>query len=232
MIRDERRRLLHSQNSCGIFQGMKRLLNILFCIVMMISLTACGSIKSTKEEETTTLSPEKTIAIHAGEVQVFLDEAKYYAYTAQATYETYFITEGKELDWDSEMKDGITWQQGVKSIVLDDICRRECMYSLAEEYNVVLSEEEQSDIAIEVENYFSKTNKKLSAKINISEERLKFVFEKKKIAGKVEEIMTASNKKIPEETYEKWKTGNTVTAEQQWKSITFNKPIFTLEDIQ
>lgn len=209
----------------------KRLV-MLFCVILMVCLSGCGKAKKSAEKETTTKSPEKTVAVHAGDIQVFLDEAKYYVYTAQATYETYYLSERKEIDWNSEMKKGVTWEQGVKSLVLDDICRRECMYSLAEEYNVGLSEEEEKDIDIQIENYYSQSNKKLISKINIDKKRLKYIFEKKQIAKKVEEILTACNKKTPDETYENWKKGNTVTAEEQWKSITFNKPIFTLEDIQ
>lgn len=205
---------------------------MLFCVILMVCLSGCGNTKKSTEKETTTKSPEKTAVIHAGEVEVFLDEAKYYAYTAQATYETYYLSEKKEIDWNSEMKDGVTWEQGVKSLVLDNICRRECMYALAEEYNVSLSEEEEKDIDIQIENYYSQSSKKLISKIEIDKKRLKYIFEKQQIAKRVEEIMTACNKNSPNETYENWKTGNTVTAEEEWKSITFNKPIFTLEDIQ
>jgi hypothetical protein len=209
-----------------------KFLKVILCVALMIGLMGCTSAKKDSEIETTTLSPEKTVAIHAGKVEVYLDEAKYYAYTAQATYETYFITENKELDWNSEMKEDTTWQQGVKSLVLDDICRRECMYAYADEYNVSLTDAEQSAIEKNVKNYLEKTSEKLISRINIDEKRLKFVFEKKKIAEKVEEIMTACDENLPDQVYEKWKTGNTVTAEKSWDNITFDKAIFTLEDIQ
>lgn len=42
------------------------------------------------------------LTITAGGSQVMLDEVRYYAYTAQATYETYYLTKGKEIDWDSK----------------------------------------------------------------------------------------------------------------------------------
>ena len=44
--------------------------------------------------------------------------------------------------------------------------------------------------------------------------------------------MTASDKNKPSVMYEKWKLGNTVTAEEQWKSITFSEHIFGLEDLE
>lgn len=211
---------------------MKNVFVIIICLVLTAGMTACGNEHPEEKEQTTTISESKTVAIHAGEVQVLMDEARYYAYTAQATYEAYYISENREIDWDSKMTKGVTWQQGVKSIVLDDICRRECMYALASEYNIALTKEEEKMIDVAVEKYYSDTDKKLMSKIDIEKKRLKFVFEKEEIASKVENVMMATDKNLSDETYENWKTGNTVTAEKQWKMITFKEHIFTLEDIQ
>ena len=211
---------------------VKNVCVIIFCLILMAGMTACGNNSDGKKEETTTISEMNIVAIHAGDVQVLMDEARYYAYTTQATYEAYYISENQEIDWNSEMSKGVTWQQGIKSIVLDDICRRECMYALASEYNISLTEEEEEMIDVAVEQYYSDTNKKLMSKIDIEKNRLKFVFKKEEIASKVEEVMTATDKKLSDKTYENWKTGNTVTAEKQWKTITFKEHIFTLEDIQ
>ena len=211
---------------------MKNVFVIIICLVLMAGMTACGNERSGEKEQTTTISESKTVAIHAGEVQVLMDEARYYAYTAQATYEAYYISENREIDWNSKMTKEVTWQQGVKSIVLDDICRRECMYALASEYNITLTKEEEEMIDVAVEKYYSDTDKKLMSKIDIEKNRLKFVFEKEEIASKVENVMMATDKNLSDETYENWKTGNTVTAEKQWKMITFKEHIFTLEDIQ
>ena len=60
---------------------------------------------------------------------------------------------------------------------------------------------------------------------------MKIVFEKQAIAKKIENVMAFANEKLPEETYKSWKMENTVTAEVQWESITFNQPIFSLEDL-
>lgn len=210
---------------------MKRGLNVLLILSLLVSLIGCGDAEVEKVN-TTAESTDETVAINAGDVAVYLDEAMYYAYTAQATYETLFISEGKEIDWSDEMQEGVSWQQGVKSTVLDDICRRECMYALADEYNVSLGEEDKNLIEINVDNFFKNSSEKLVSKIGISEERLKFIFEKQQVAKQIEEIMTASDKNKPDVTYEKWKSGNTVTAEEQWKSITFSEHIFGLEDLE
>lgn len=211
---------------------IRRITAAVMCCVVIFAFGGCGKSNKEKVHETSTAAPEKTVAVNAGDIKVYLDEAKYYLYTAQATYETYYISEGKEIDWESDMKDGTSWQQGIKSIVIDDICRRESMYALAGEYNVSLTEEEKSDVETDVKNYYTKTNKKLSSKIDISQKRLTYVFEKQKIAQKVESILNTTDKNFADETYETWKTGNTVTAEEQWKKITFSEHIFTLEDIK
>lgn len=201
-------------------------------MIMIISLIGCKNNNADNEKEVVTIKAEEIVAINAGDVKVFFDEVSYYAYTAQATYETYYISEGKEINWNDNMMDDVTWQQGVKSTVLDDICRRECMYSLAEEYNVSLTEEEKEEIDFSVTKYYQETDRNLMSKIGIKEKRLRFVFQKKKIAEKVEDIMVAADKNLPDKTYEKWKKGNTVTAEKQWEDITFKEHLFTLEDIQ
>lgn len=201
------------------------------CLVMVMCLCMMGCGGNAGKEEVTTSSPEDTVAIHAGDIAVYLDEARYYAYIAQGTYETYYLTEGKELDWEQKTKKGVTMEALVKSTVLDDICRRECIYSYQKEYNVDLSEEEQEKINIDLDNYYKETDGELLSKIGISRERLKKVFEKQAIAEKIENVMAFADEKLPDETYKKWKTENTVTAESQWESITFEKPIFTMEDL-
>lgn len=201
------------------------------CLVFALCLCMMGCGGNSEKEEETTGSPEDTVAIHAGEINVYLDEARYYAYTAQGTYETYYLTEGKQLDWKKKTKKGMTMEELVKSTVLDDICRRECIYSYCKEYNIDLSEEEQEKIRIDLDNYYKETDGELLSKIGISRERLKKVFEKQAITKKIENVMAFSDENLPEETYKNWKNENTVTAETQWESITFNKPIFTMDDL-
>lgn len=201
------------------------------CLILVLCLCMIGCGGNSGEEEPTTKSAEDTVAIHAGAIDVYLDEARYYAYIAQGTYETYYLTEGKELDWSKKTKKGVTMETLVKSTVLDDICRRECIYSYCKEYNIDLSEEEQEQIRIDLDNYYKETDGELLSKIGISKERLKMVFEKQAIAKKIENVMAFANENLPDETYKKWKTENTVTAEVQWESITFNQPIFTMKDL-
>lgn len=213
-------------------RNIRRFIAAVMCIAMVFVITGCNNREENKQPVTSDTPSKEIVVIKAGDAKVYLDEAKYYAYTAQATYETYYISEGKEIDWESRMKDEASWQQGVKSIVFDNICRRECMYALAEEYNVSLTESEEEDIKADVANYYAHTNKKLASKIGIEKARLKYVFEKQRIAQKLENILNTTDKKNADKTYEMWKEGNTVTAEEQWIKITYSEHIFTLEDIQ
>ena len=157
----------------------KKIVCLVWAICIISFVTGCQK-KEEKPKQTVAQPAYDTVAIHAGKTDVYLDEARYYAYTAQATYETYYLSEGKELDWNSQMLSGVTMQKGIKSMVLDDICYRECIYALAKEYNVTLSDSDKSEIENSVDTFFSQTNQRLLKKINITKKRLIFVFEKKK----------------------------------------------------
>lgn len=210
---------------------MKRLIASLLCIIMILSFVGCKKEVQEKQEGTTTLPDVETVAINAGGRKIYLDEAKYYAYTSQATYETYFISEGKEIDWSGKAKGKASWQKVVKSMVLDAICRRECMYSLREEYNVALTDEEKEEVKIKVTNYQESTADAIRKKIQISEKRLEEIYEKALIAQKLEDILNAEQKKQADQIYNQWKKVNKVVGTSAWEEINYKKPIFTLENI-
>lgn len=210
---------------------MKKIVCILVIIsLIIISIVGCAT-SGNEEKEIPTVKSGQEIAFTMGNQAVLIDEVRYYAYTSQATYETYFIAkEKKELNWKDIMSGKTTWTQGVKSLVFDDICKRECMYSYAEEYNVSLDEEEMKAVEKKVDEYFDKTANKIINKINISKDRLKDVFIKAAIATKVENIMNAVEKGNADKMYKTWKEENTITAEKNWDAINFDEPIFTMED--
>ncbi len=231
----------------------KKLICILAGFTVAVGLVGCGQGKTVEEttvatsetgsESSTvlkgTVSKSSTgsdgadtiLTITAGGSQVMLDEVRYYAYTAQATYETYYLTKGKEIDWDSKMDGNVTWEQGVKSLVLDDICKREWLNEISSQYDIKLTKKEKLSVKTKALEYFKNTNVKLAKKINISEGRLIKVFEKAEIAKKTEKKMEKDGSST-KEMYIKWKKGNNVTAESQWNNINFKEAIFTLEDVK
>lgn len=231
----------------------KKLICILAGFTVAVGLVGCGQGKAVEEttvatsetgsESSTVLKEtvsksstvsdgaDTTLTITAGGSQVMLDEVRYYAYTAQATYETYYLTKGKEIDWDSKMDGNVTWEQGVKSLVLDDICKREWLNEISSQYDIKLTKKEKLSVKTKALEYFKNTNVKLAKKINISESRLIKVFEKAEIADKTEKKMEKDGSST-KEMYIKWKKGNNVTAESQWNNINFKEAIFTLEDVK
>ena len=122
-------------------------------------------------------------------------------------------------------------EEMVKSTVLDDICRRECMYEYGMKNGVKLEDEEKQELDLKLENYYKLTSPVLVEKIRVERKRLQEIFEKDAIAKKTEEVLDAMEKNLAEKTYKTWKNENTVTAEKQWEEITFSKPIFTLKDL-
>jgi len=228
----------------------KKLICILAGFTVAVGLVGCGQGKAVEETTVATSetgSESSTVlkgtvsksstgsdgadTITAGGSQVMLDEVRYYAYTAQATYETYYLTKGKEIDWDSKMDGNVTWEQGVKSLVLDDICKREWLNEISSQYDIKLTKKEKLSVKTKALEYFKNTNVKLAKKINISEGRLIKVFEKAEIADKTEKKMEKDGSST-KEMYIKWKKGNNVTAESQWNNINFKEAIFTLEDVK
>ena len=231
----------------------KKLICILAGLTVAVGLVGCGQGKAVEEttvatsetgsESSTVLkgtvsksstgsdAADTILTITAGGSQVMLDEVRYYAYTAQATYETYYLTKGKEIDWDSKMDGNVTWEQGVKSLVLDDICKREWLNEISSQYDIKLTKKEKLSVKTKALEYFKNTNVKLAKKINISEGRLIKVFEKAEIADKTEKKMEKDGSST-KEMYIKWKKGNNVTAESQWNNINFKEAIFTLEDVK
>jgi len=231
----------------------RKLICILAGLTVAVGLVGCGQKKAVEEttvatsetgsESSTVLNgtasksstgsdgADTTLTITVGGSQVMLDEVRYYAYTAQATYETYYLTKGKEIDWDSKMDGDVTWEQGVKSLVLDDICKREWLNEISSQYDIKLTKKEKLSVKTKALEYFKNTNVKLAKKINISEGRLIKVFEKAEIADKTEKKMEKDGSST-KEMYIKWKKGNNVTAESQWNNINFKEAIFTLEDVK
>lgn len=204
---------------------------VLVTLTVASILALCSCNNQNQEEESTTKSESEIVAVKAGSINVYLDEVKYYAYKSQATYEVYYMAEEQTINWGSELSKGVTMQEGVKSNVLDNICRREVFFMLADEYNIKLSDNDRKVIENAVNEYLNTSNEKLKKKIGISKKRLMEVFEKEHVARKIEEKLDIEKDGNADELYNKWKKENNVKAGEEWENITFDTPIFTLEDL-
>ena len=193
---------------------------------MGLASCGCGSKDNTK------LSDDKRVAITVDGHDVYLDEARYYAYSAQATNEVYYIAnEPREIDWNQKVESG-TAQNAIKGEVLDSICRRECFYDKREEYNVKLDSDEKKEVEKNVKNYFSQTSEKLKNKINISKKRLGEVFTKDMIATKVEDIMEVETKGLVGDYYKDFIDNASVNCEKCWSDINFQQHILSKKDME
>ncbi|MBE5958160.1 MAG: hypothetical protein E7254_04770 [Lachnospiraceae bacterium] len=205
---------------------MKKLILLKMLLVMsfvMFVLSGCDV------KESRIINNDNIDTIQVGDSRVEEDEMRYYFYNTQATYEAYYIAENMKLDWDSEIQEGILLRDGVKSTVLDDICKREVIVSMAEDYSVELDNEDESEADKMVETFFTETNPKLQTKIDISPLRLKEVFEKELLYKKVLEIMENEEEGYSDEMYKNWKTANNVTTGEKWKKLDFNEKILEEE---
>ncbi|MCR5429624.1 MAG: hypothetical protein K6E58_00125 [Eubacterium sp.] len=207
---------------------MKRLIILTICILFALGAVGCGC----GHKDDASLKDSERLAVTADGNDVFLDEAKYYAYSAQATNEVYYIgNKDKDIDWNEKVESG-TAQGAVKGEVLDGICRRECFYAKKDEYNVKLTDEEKQEIDKKVENYFEETNKTLKEKIGVTKKRLKFIFTKDVIAQKVEDIMEAEEKGSAGKYYKDWIDDASVDCEKCWSDINFREHIFHKKDLE
>lgn len=220
----------------------KKMIILLIAILALLNFTACGNQDNEEKNTTKKIEDSENIAVNIGDNKIYLDEAKYYLYTSQASYETYYLTQDIEIDWDSKMIDDSTWEEVVKGATLDDICRRECMYSLRQQYNVSLTDDEMKEVEKNVEVYYTNTDEKLQNKIGVEKDRLKDIFVKKMIAEKIETVLEAMsaedgetgqevNSKKADEIYKEWKSENEVMATECYRNIHFDEPIFTKESL-
>lgn len=207
---------------------MKKLLILTICISLTLTFAGCGC----GSKDDSKLADSERLAVTVNGEDVYLDEAKYYAYSAQATNEVYYIAnEDNEIDWNSKVEDG-TAQNAVKGEVLNSICQREILYDKRDEYNVKLDADEKEEVEKNVENYFAESSKKLKDKIGITKKRLKAVFTKDAIAQKVQDIMVAEDKEAASDKIKDWIDDASISCEKCWADINFKTPIFSKKDAE
>lgn len=218
----------------------KRIVVVFFIgIFTIIMLSGCGKSKSIQDEKksitdmiTTNASTTESIdengnqvAITAGKTKIYIDEVRYYAYKTQATYEVYYLSKDKTLDWNRELSEGVTLEEGVKSEVLDGLCRRLALFESADKYNVSLTKEQKAEVIENVEYYFANSSEKMISKVNISKDRLEKIYEKEMIADLVEKAMEAKEQGSADAMYTKWKEDNKVVTGKEWDAINFDDRI-------
>lgn len=123
------------------------------------------------------------ISSKAGEV--LADEARYRAYTAQASYEAYYIANGIELDWESEVTDGETLEEAVREDVLEKMETMLVVLSAADEYDASLSSSDEDEAGEMADDFFSESADALIDAVNISSASLEALFERELLYEKI-----------------------------------------------
>lgn len=227
-----------------------RMMSLTLAMVMTTSLAVTGCSKpkdsevpteTTTQAVTTELNVENADtrrALIVGSTEVYLDEVLYYAYTSQATYEVYYLTENETLDWDSIVSENITLEEAAKNKLFDDICRREAIIFMAvnseqrDNFDVTPTEDMLREVQDKVKDYLEGTNSKLQERIGISETRLQEIYLKDAIYNTV--LQQAEDAGIDsEEMYSEWKKDNAISMMDCWYAINFREPIFeSLDDAE
>lgn len=167
-----------------------------------------------------------TVVLTVGQGQICLDEVRYYSYNTQATYEVFYSMEEEELDWHSEMSEGVSLEEAVKSTILDTMCERQALVEYAAENGIVLTEEELAQVDEKTNTFFQQSGEDILEKIDIGNDRLKEVYAKDALYLKVKESLETEQNGMSGKVYNKWKASNDVTTNSYWKYINFDTPIF------
>lgn len=209
-------------------------------------MTGCKA-KDDKTKDTTTLPKTSTtvevkddkaqiIAMVVGGVNVYLDEFHYYAYTTQATYEVYYLTENEVLDWNRIVTGNITLEEAAKNKIYEDICKRQAMLYIGANpkegasYNITPTDDMMKEVDEMVRGYEQGTNEKLKERIGISTNRLKEVYLKDILSKAIMEQMKEQGKD-PEKEYQKWREENEFNTFEWFDKFDFRDTIFkSLDD--
>lgn len=90
---------------------------------------------------------ESAIVAEVGEEKITLGVANFYARYQQSQYETYYASMLGENMWAADATTGYDYEESVKAMVMDSLQMLYVIRQHAEEYSIVLTDEEKADIS-------------------------------------------------------------------------------------
>ncbi len=172
-----------------IFKTVIRRKNIalILSITMAASviLTGCGKSKDSEDETKVISYSNDTITATLGEKNILLDEAKFYAYSQQASYEVYYLANNQTIDWTTKYKDDETLQDAVKDEAMSLIKKRIIFNNHASDYGIELSDDDKSTIEKQVKDFFDNSDEKIIKATEITKELLTRLYTENYIYNKV-----------------------------------------------
>lgn len=139
-----------------------------------------------------------------GDISCTMPEYMLLLTNMQNEYEGVF---GEQI-WDVTFED-TTLEDNVKDIVLAQIAQMKSIYLLAKEKEIVLTEEEENNIGLAAENYFSSLSESEAGTLGVSQEVVEQLYREYTMARKVyQQIIAQVNPEISDDE------ARTVTVEQ------------------
>lgn len=159
---------------------MKRAAALVLAVSMMAAtFTGCGN----KEFDGT------EVVAKVGETEVTADVANFFARYQQGYYETYYAdTMGEEM-WAENIGEGLSYEEAVKSEVLEALKTLYVVNEYADEYNVSLTKEEKNAIKKAAESFVKANDEDDLALVSGNEEVVTEVLEKITIQHKMRKHM-------------------------------------------
>ncbi|MDE6748340.1 MAG: peptidylprolyl isomerase [Lachnospiraceae bacterium] len=163
-----------------IMRGRKRVAVIILVICMAVSLlSACGKNRDGVNIVLTT-GFNKDEVFRIGSISCTLPEIMVYLTNIQNQYERIY---GAGI-WEANLGD-VTLEENVKDIALAQIAQIKTMNLMAEQYDVTLSEEEESQVKNAAKDYYASLNETEIETMGVDEDTIKGLYKEYALAGKV-----------------------------------------------
>ena len=167
------------------FQGgsLKKAAALICAVLLCLPLCSCSKFKNTEIVLTTGLSGNQLFKV--GSSVCTLPEAMIYANTYEEQYESVYGVEMWEHDFG-----GITLEEYVKDNIIAQLATIKAMTLLAEEYEVVLSQQDQEQLQKAAAEYYSSLSQEEREWMNLTEEDARKLYQDHLLANRVYEEIT------------------------------------------
>lgn len=157
---------------------MKKISVCVAVLLCMALLAACGEGSGTRVVFTTGVGKDEVFRID--NVSCKKEELMVYLTTTQNQYESVY---GEEI-WNTQ-KDGVTLQENVKETVLAKIAQIKTMYLMSQQYELELTQEEQSRIENAAGTYYNSLNETEVELMGVSQDTILGLYQEYALAQKV-----------------------------------------------
>ena len=201
------------------------------------------------------LDPDQVVAT-VGDESITLGTANFFARLQQASYETYYAgmmgTTGEEM-WNQIDESGVSYQDGVKDGLMDNLTTMYVLRQHADEYGVSVTDDEKNAIEKAAKEFLESNSEEVLNEVSADEETIKELLELMTIQFKMREPLLEEATKAAEsekeseaqesdvdaqaaidyqynEIISEWKKDVKVDVDKEaWNKIDFKKKGFTIK---